>query len=830
MAGGAGTRLRPLTTSTPKPLLPVVGRPLIEHLFLLLRQHNIADAVVTVQYLAAMIRNYCGDGSDLGMELTYATEPQPLGTAGSVKYASSRLLEEPFLVISGDGLTDIDLTALIADHYSSGALVTMCLARRENPLDFGIVVTEPDGRVSRFLEKPSWEQVFTDTVNTGIYVIDPKVLAYISDDKQVDWSKDVFPQLLAEGQHIHGHITEKYWEDVGTLAAYRRVQQDALLGKLNLQIPGFEAAPGVWLGSGAEVADDVHISGPVVIGDNARINSGAQILPHSVIGRHVVIESNAVVERSVLLDNVYLGRSATVRGAVIGRGSDIWDRARVEEGSSIGDGCQLQAEAVITAGADLYPYKTIEAGEVVTESVVWESRSQRQMLESEYFSGVVNIDMTPESVGRIAGALASLLPKRAKVAVGRDHSPATHALSLVLTGAFMAAGLDVDVLGSLPIPVVRSHINRRAAGGVYVRITPGRDESVDLMLLDPSGIDIGSRARMDLERIVNRQDIRRPAISEMGVASAPLSVLDDYITSVMNATDLRGVSEAGLRIVVDTAGGTCATILPALMSVVDVEVLNVNARLTPDHPIETVAEKTEALRRMSGLVASSRAALGVRLDPTGERLSIVDETGRVLTDDRALLVVLDLIAAERRSGAVALPVSTTRVAESVTSFHGVRVEWTPTGSHALAAATRGHDLILAGDAEGRFVIPAVSRAPDAMAALVQILGLVARTRLTLREIDTRIPSTVLLRRMVPVPWAKKAVVMREVRLRAMNHHVDETEGVRIIADDDSWVLIAPAANDAAIRLWAESDSEVRARAALDHWQTIVETSAQASEF
>jgi len=187
MAGGEGTRLRPMTANQPKPLLPVVNRPIMEHVLRLLRRHGFTDTVVTVQFLAALVRNYFADGEDFGMNLQYATEEMPLGTAGSVRNAEDALRDDPFVVISGDALTDIDLTAMVRFHKEQGALVTVGLTRVPDPLEFGIVIADEDGRIQRFLEKPTWGQVFSDTVNAGIYVMEPEVLAEVPPEESVDW-------------------------------------------------------------------------------------------------------------------------------------------------------------------------------------------------------------------------------------------------------------------------------------------------------------------------------------------------------------------------------------------------------------------------------------------------------------------------------------------------------------------------------------------------------------------------------------------------------------------------------------------------------------------
>ncbi|HVF13316.1 MAG TPA: NDP-sugar synthase, partial [Acidimicrobiales bacterium] len=250
MAGGEGTRLRPLTSNQPKPLMPLVNRPMMEHVVHLLKEHDFEDVVVTLAFLPQTIRTYFGNGSEFGVRMVYATEETPLGTAGSVRNAQAEL-GETFLVISGDVLTDIDLSALVAFHKEKGAIATIALKSMENPLEFGIVITREDGSIERFLEKPTWGQVFSDNVNTGIYVLEPEVFDYIAEGTSVDFSSDVFPRLLADGKPLFGFVAEGYWEDVGTLEAYHKAHQDVLDGKVAMDIPGFRMAKGVWLGEGA---------------------------------------------------------------------------------------------------------------------------------------------------------------------------------------------------------------------------------------------------------------------------------------------------------------------------------------------------------------------------------------------------------------------------------------------------------------------------------------------------------------------------------------------------------------------------------------------------
>ncbi|MCW2614262.1 MAG: mannose-phosphate guanyltransferase [Frankiales bacterium] len=330
MAGGEGTRLRPMTANQPKPLLPVANRPLMEHVLRLLKRHGFDETVVTVQFLASLVRTYFGDGDELGMHLSYATEQTPLGTAGSVANAADALQDDAFLVISGDALTDIDLGALVRAHREAGALVTACLTRVPDPVDFGIVIQDDTGRIERFLEKPTWGQVFSDTVNTGIYVMEPEVFRYVERGRPVDWSGEVFPALLAEGAPLFGHVAEGYWEDVGSLDSYRRANADVLHRRVDVEIDGFEVAPSVWIGEGAEVDEDAVLEGPLVIGAYAKVEAGASIRPGTVLGDNVVVMGGAVVERAVVHDNVFVGPQVSLRGCVIGKNTDVMRASRIE--------------------------------------------------------------------------------------------------------------------------------------------------------------------------------------------------------------------------------------------------------------------------------------------------------------------------------------------------------------------------------------------------------------------------------------------------------------------------------------------------------------------
>src|SRR5919197_1865536 len=396
MAGGEGTRLRPLTSNQPKPMVPIVGKPCMEHILDLLKLHGFEDVIVTVAFLPQQIRSYFGSGETIGMTIEYSVEESPLGTAGSVRLASGRL-DDTFLVISGDALCDIDLTQLIRFHQEKGSAVTIGLKSVENPLEFGIVVTDDEGRIERFLEKPSWGQVFSDTINTGIYVLEPEVLRHVPTDGQYDFSKELFPLLLEMGRPMYGFVLQDYWLDIGNLDQFRQANFDALDERVRVNIPGIRLRGNVWLGEGVDVDDLAAVEAPAFLGNYSRIAPDASVGPYSVLGSSVTLLERARTERSVIDAATHIGRSARVAGAVVGRGCDIRAHAHVQERAAIGDEVTLGAQSAVLPGVRIYPYKEVETGAQIHESLIWESRASSHLFGADGVSGLVNVDLTPET-------------------------------------------------------------------------------------------------------------------------------------------------------------------------------------------------------------------------------------------------------------------------------------------------------------------------------------------------------------------------------------------------------------------------------------------------
>ncbi|AEW98163.1 MULTISPECIES: sugar phosphate nucleotidyltransferase [Streptomycetaceae] len=823
MAGGEGSRLRPLTATVPKPLLPVAGRPVMEHVLRLLRRHRLTSTVVTVAYLADAVREEFGDGSALGMQLAYAHESVPLGTAGSVRNAAGLLGGEPFVVISGDALTDFDLSALIAYHRAKKALVTVCLARVPEPVEFGITVTAPDGRIERFLEKPTWGQVFSDTVNTGIYVMEPQVLQHVPDGA-ADWSKDVFPALMAAGLPVFGYVAEGYWEDIGTHDSYLAAHADVLAGRVEVEPVGSEREAGIWVGDGARIAADAQLNAPVVIGPGAQIASGARVGPGTVIGAGTVVEQAAVAEGAVVGEHSYIGPAAALAGCVTGRNSRLRGGARIGEGAVLGDGCLLKEHATVAAGVMVPPGRTLEAHATAATTVL-RARTPRTMFASRGLSGALGVDLTCESAARLAGAFATQVPDGAVVTVARDHSHAGQVLAPVLTAALRAAGVDVRDLGHLPLPVARHETALAGGGALIAAAAPGRPDCADLRVLDGDGIDATPAAHRTLERLMHRAEHRRTTAGHIGAlhsgeaaAQAALDAYAGHLADRIPHPDA-GDGGGGVRVVLDAAFGAAGLLLDAVISRTALRALVINTGLDGARATETATERHGALAYLGSVVTANNAAFGVRFDPTGERLHLVDGTGRPVPDETTLLLMCHLSAAHARTGRIALPATASRTAAGLAAAHGATVEYTPTTPGQLSRAAADGRTILAGDTEGAFVIPQAGPHPDAIAALLHLTALLRAHREPLSSLLAALPTPHVRRRRLPTPWETKGHLMRTVADQAGTRTIDTTDGIRIVEADGRWTLILPDPAHPATHLWAEAGTDAEAHALLDHWTT-----------
>ncbi|HEY2215592.1 MAG TPA: sugar phosphate nucleotidyltransferase [Acidimicrobiales bacterium] len=813
MAGGEGTRLRPQTSNLPKPMLPLVGRPMMEHIISLLRRHGINDIVVTVAFLPNVIRNYFGDGSELGVRMVYATEETPLGTAGSVRNAMDEL-DERFLVISGDVLTDIDLTSVIDFHEKNQAMATLALCAVENPLEFGIVITREDGSIERFLEKPGWGQVFSDTINTGIYVLEPEIFDLIPEGRSVDFSSEVFPAVLDSGGALFGYVAAGYWEDVGTTAAYLKAHEDILNGAVEVDISGFELRPGVWVGKGSSIDPTADIVGPAYIGENCSIDAGVELGAYSTIGANTRVGERAIVRHSVIGENAYLGPAVSVEGAVLGRTSDLRRGARCDPGSVIGEGCLIGAHAEIRSDVKIYPYKVVEAGAQVNASIVWESAGSRTLFGPEGVKGLANVDVSPELAVRLAKAWASTLEKGSTITTSRDTSRAARMLKRALMVGCNSVGANVVDLEVATIPVTRHHIRTRGSqAGLTVRLSPKDPESVTIRFFDQRGLDLSESEQRRIERLYHREDFRRVTAAEIGDIDFSPRAIEHYTADVVEAFHLKSTPRQSFKLVLDLSYGAGSFVMPNLLSKLGADVLSINP--FANTPGMMSVDRHSSAIRVADAVRGSGADLGAVIDAGAEHLTVVDGSGHILSDDAALMVFLDLMTAEGRpegrpdsakSGPVkvVLPVTASAAAFRLCADRGTEVVVSSLSPSGLMEASAAGDVHFAADQSGGFIFPAHLPSFDAAAALVQLIDLLRRSGESLAQVVARVPDMPILHSEVETPFEQKGLVMRTLmeQLSDRENELTLVDGIKL-STDEGWVLVVPDPEEPTTHVWAE---------------------------
>ncbi len=817
MAGGEGSRLRPLTSRRPKPLVPVLGRPCMEHILRLLRRHGITEVVVTLQYLGAEIRNYFGDGQELGMEIEYAVEDRPLGTAGSVRNAAD-LLDDTFVVISGDALTDIDLTACVDLHRDRGARATIVLARVPSPLEYGVVITDPAGRIQRFLEKPSWGEVFSDQVNTGIYVVERDVLDTIPPGTNVDWSQDVFPAMLQRRESLHGTIGVGYWCDIGNVASYLQANWDALEGRVVCEVDGVRRDDGVWIAAGAEVDPSAQVVGPAFIGREAMVRGHAFLNGPVVVDRHVVVDVGAKVSSSVLWPQAYIGERARLRQTVVCGGATLKSLVLLEEGTVIGDGCTIGAGAVIAPNVRIWPHKEIEPGASVNESVIWAGTWRSSLFTSYGITGLNNVELTPEWCARLGAAWAAGHPKGSDLAICRDRRPSSRMIKRAMIAGMLSAGARVLDLSELPIPVT-CHLARESAvaGAVHVLTSPLDPRSADIRIFDERGLPIDRRAERRLENIFFREDFRRVVPDEIEPIAYADWALDAYAAHVLSGIEVELVRAARPKVLVDYDFSSASVVLPRLLQAVGAEVIPLHTGFDEGPRAGRGPDQFQEQLAQSALISRTvGAALGVVVDAAAQRLRLIDDRGEPIDHDEALAVMTWLALTTTPGGTVVVPASAPRPIGVVAAGLGGRVVVTKVDPPSVLRASVRADAVLGGDGNGGYAWARHLATFDAIFTVLELLALCTRAGRSLSSIRAELPRGAHLRHDEFCPWEAKGRVMRVLLDRHRGGRPDLTDGLKLPVDG-GWVLVLPDPDRPEYHVIASVDDPATAEQVVGHY-------------
>ncbi|MBC7972288.1 MAG: mannose-1-phosphate guanyltransferase [Verrucomicrobia bacterium] len=806
MAGGSGTRLRPLTCDLPKPMVPVLNRPIAEHILNLLKRHRITEIIATLHYLPDVMRDYFQDGSDFGVQITYAVEEdQPLGTAGCVKNIAE-LLDDTFLVVSGDSITDFDLSAAIRFHKQRRSKATLILTRVPNPIEFGVVITDRDDRIRRFLEKPSTSEVFSDTVNTGTYILEPEVLDYLPPNQEADFSKDLFPLLLEKDEPMYGYIAEGYWCDVGHLDTYRDAQYDGLERKVKLDIAYEERSPGLWVGQNTYLDPTAKIEAPAMIGSNCRIGARVHIDGGTVIGDNVTIGADADLKRPIILNGAIIGEEAHLRACVIARGTRVDRRAHVLEGAVVGPLSTIGEEAQVSPGVRVWPSKRVESGATLNINLIWGHAAYRNLFGQRGVSGLANIDITPEFAVKLGAAYGSTLKPGAHVSVSRDQRSISRMVSRSLIAGLMSVGVNVQNLEATAIPLARTIVPTLSiAGGIHVRMHPDRPDHILIEFFDYNGINISKAREKKIEGAYFKEDFRRAQIQEIGNVVYANQIVEIYSACFEKHLNIEAIRHSSSKVVIDYAYAVSGAVLPQLLAKFGCDAVVLNASLS--HTAPNPADREALLSQLGHVVEALKANFGVQVSANGEQMILVDEAGSAIRGEVLTALMADMLLVHHPRGTIVVPVNASSAVEQIAHRHDGRVIRTKANPTALMEACHASpNVILGGSGDMGFIFPQLHPGFDAMFCIAKLIEMLTLQERSLGQIRADLPRVCHKTCTVRCPWTAKGALMRHL---VETHPIDSLElvdGVKIFNHQhNSWVLILPDAGEPVVHLYANSN-------------------------
>lgn len=844
MAGGSGTRLRPLTSNLPKPMVPVANKPMSEHIVNLLRAHNFNDIIFTLHYLPDSIKDYFGDGSDFGAKISYSTEEgRPLGTAGCVKAVQDEL-DQTFLVISGDSLTDMDLTEALKFHKEKKSKATIVLKRVENPLEYGVVITDSEGKIQRFVEKPGASEIFSDTVNTGTYILEPEVLLYVVMGREQDFSNDLFPLLLLRNEPLYGYVSDGYWCDIGNLQMYRQAHKDVLDGKVKLHIDLPQIQPGIWVGEGSQIDSSVVLNGPMIIGKNCRIGRETEIEEHTVIGDNVIVQEKVSLKQPVIWSNAYIGNETALRACVICNNVTVHNGAEILEGAIIGANSNVGQEARVNPDVRIWPDKAIDSGAKVMSSVVWGTRAPRTLFGAHGVRGLANVDITPEFAVNLAAAYGSVL-KSGPVLVSRDYWRVSHMIGRAVISGLCSVGIEVQNLEAMPLPISRYYVKtQRASGLVHIRVSQREPEKITIEFFDREGVAITKAHERKIETAFFKEDFPRCLPADVGNISFPSRVREYYMDEYLNhvkgqvfeedkvpfcvvpgsnytrVTKAGGIATQAPKVVIDYAMAETGVILPDLLGRlgIDTVVLNSSIRNTPPRQEERIAMR----KQLADVVKALNAELGVQIGRNGEQMTLVDETGQIIRGELLLAVVADIILRDKTGRSIVVPVNASSCIERIASRYDCKVVRCKASETEIGSTTAKLEAaVLGGSANGCFIFPEFQNGYDAMFAVGQVLEHLTYQGRSLHEAVTQLPPLYYQVDSVHCPWERKGRVMRLLVEKHHDRPMELLDGVKIQTRPDHWILVLPDAVEPLVHVYADGADLQHTSADLNEYTQLV---------
>lgn len=792
MAGGRGSRLRPLTCELPKPMVPILNYPVMEHIINLLKREGITDIAVTTYYLPQVIRDYFGNGERWGVNLRYYQEESPLGTAGSVHNADD-FLDETFIVVSGDAITDFNLQQAVNYHQEKRAEATLVLSREDIPLEYGVVMTNQEGQIIRFLEKPNWGQVFSDTINTGIYVLEPSIFDYYKKGVKFDFSKDLFPLMLEKGHPLYGMAAEGYWNDIGNLKEYRNTHYDYLAGNINLPFENYyQPAPEIWIEDNVEIDPTADLTAPLYLGEGSKIGRGVR-LSGVVVGRNTVINPFTSIKDTIIWDNGNIGSNCEIRGSIISANTVIRDKVNIFDHTALGHKVRIDQESIIKPGVKIWPEREVGEGSVVEKSIIQTSSWSKQLFNDRGIIGEANIDITAEFVCRLASAYSATLPEHAEVTVSSDNKSINRSLKKAVSGGLQAAGINVVDLGKTALPVVRYSIPAlKCQGGIHLRNTNDRTDNIIIEFYNQNGVNISAGQQKSIEKKYFAEDFNR-SLGETGKYNYLHGMKKDYLAALFNELDTEVIKSNYFKLVIKR-DQEIARATSSMFRQLNCQVISLS-----DYPASIVNDnKEKVVKNLSNMVQNNSAEMGVIFTRNGEGIYLIDENGDLL-DRISYQMLISIIILERGIKKLFLPINSPRVIEKIAHGFGAEVVYTPTDYQI--PMQRHYNYMEEGD---DFSFPYFHPFNDAFYGLGLVLEKIAREGNSLSRVIEDLPDFYLNKAELPCNWREKGRVIRSLAEKA-DDDSDLIDGVRF-NHENGWALVIPDSEKPMFHIFAEGDN------------------------
>ncbi len=805
MAGGFGTRIQPLTNSIPKPMLPILNRPMMEYTIRKLKAVGINDIVVLLYFKPDVIKNYFRDGKKFGLNIKYILPNEDYGTAGAVKKAK-KYLDETFIVVSGDLVTDFNFNEIINFHRLKKSKITITLTSVENPLQFGVVITNKEGKILRFLEKPAWSEVFSDTVNTGIYVMEPEILDYIPDNLPYDFSKDLFQKLMKMEIPIYGYIAKGYWRDVGNPESYRNVYKDIFDGKIKLKIEGKKLKFNkgyVYVEEECSIPEDIQIEGTVVLGKNVKIDEGV-LLKDVCIGDNTEVKRGVYLENGVIWHDSRIDENCRFKNFVICNRVTVGKNSRAERGVIIAENVEVNENVVFENDVVVWPNKFIEVGSIVSSNIVWGDRWKHSIFEGGKVVGMTNIEISCEISAKLGEALGSIFPTGSYVCVSRDYHRASRMLKRAFLGGLLSTGINVVDLKLLPSPIMRFLLEKtEKVAGIHFRQSPNNPSYTEILFYDGDGVPIDTNTEKSIERYFFRENFRRVNYDKIGTIKESLNTLERYERKFLSLINKETLKSGKFRIVVNLLYGATSIIFPEIINRLNIENVILNAYFDEEKISSVPRLKDKALKETSKIVKVLNMDAGFLLYPNGQRLYIVSERGEIISPDKALLIFLYLIdKVVDRDIKVYLPVSAPTVLDNL--LKNIIIE---RGKLTGIKANTLKEYYFVGNLEGNYIFTDLSFSPDGMFAIVRLLEMLAENKMSLSQVMENFPEYFFKHTIISCPSKLKGKIMRKFADEALNKTASFIDGVKIFADKKNWILMIPDQYSDNIHLFVQSESK-----------------------